>query len=265
LIEKLILGCAYWGSRISPPVAMKLLDLYVESGGRHVDSATNYPINGNINDFGLANKIIAQWLKSNTNIALDVFVKIGSIDNSGGPECDLTYRKLSRDVRKLRNIFENNLGGVGIHWDNRGELSKSEITETTDFMRALHQQNFRIGLSGLKYKDTYLRSAPDLANCWEIQVKETTTKQDVRNDYLRFYPEAKYIAYGIGSERHSTKKDFQPPTDLETSKQGSDYYNLINELLTNRRIDKVLIGPRTLNQLDQTINNTKSYSRHEPI
>ena len=261
MIEKLILGCAYWGSRISPPVAMKLLDLYVESGGRQVDTATNYPINGNLDDFGLANKIIAQWLNANTNIALDVFVKIGSIDNSGGPECDLTYGNLSRDVRQLSNIFENNLGGVGIHWDNRGEESKKEITETTNFMRTLHQQSLRIGFSGLKYEETYLSSAPDLANHWEIQVKESILKQDVRKKYLKFYPEAKYIAYGIGSEKHSTTEDFQPRTELEILKQGTDYYNQVDELLTIRRIDKVLIGPRTLNQLEQLINRAKSHSK----
>lgn len=253
MIERLILGCAHWGARISQSVAMDLLDLFVESGGRQIDTAPNYPINGNMADFGLANRIIAKWLKANPSIELNVFVKIGSVNNLGGPECVLTYKKLNADVRSISNIFENSLGGVGIHWDNRGEQSNEEIIETTDFMRTLFQQNFRIGFSGLKNKATYLNSAPDLANFWEIQVKETISKMDLRMEYLRLYPKAKYIAYGVGSEKHTSNQDYPPQGDLEVSNLKSDYYYVVEELLVKRKIDKVLIGPRTLSQLDQVI------------
>lgn len=259
MIERLILGCAHWGSRISKPIAIQLLDLFVESGGRQVDTATNYPINGSVTDLGLANRIIADWLKSNPGIVLDILVKIGSVDNSGGPECDLTYKNLTSNMRRISNIFRDNLGGVGIHWDNRGEQSKEEITETTDFMRTLHEQSFRIGFSGLKHKDTYLNSAPDLADCWEIQVKETISNMDVRMEYLKSYPIAQYIAYGIGSEKHSSKQYFQDHIDPATSKVESDYCNIVEEILSKRKVSKVLIGPRTLNQLDQIIKLRESF------
>ena len=73
--KRLILGTALWGWGVSKKEAFLILDNFVENGGLYIDCATNYPINKNIIDYGLALLWIEEWIKIN-NKRLFIVVKV---------------------------------------------------------------------------------------------------------------------------------------------------------------------------------------------
>jgi aryl-alcohol dehydrogenase-like predicted oxidoreductase len=258
VISNLVLGTARWGSQIEELTAHKILDNFVNAGGRYIDGATNYPINGIPNDYGLANRFLTNWLSCNRGIEISVFIKVGSINNLGTPEADLSPESLERQLDALHGQFGSNLRGMGIHWDNRSEDKLLEIGETTQKLSELFRNGYRVGISGISCKKAYFELAPSLAQFWEIQVKESPINQDVRNSYLTFFPRAQYFAYGIG-------KDFlldvqKKSSQTEFGKSNSEFFlgkniylEAIHKILNEKKCHKVIIGPRTLPQLESII------------
>ena len=260
MMEKIALGCARWGTFVEKRIAFKILDIFVEGGGRRIDSSTNYPINGIAKDHGLANRILTDWIRHNPGVDLNVFVKIGSLDNSGGPETDLSAGYLQSKFDNLKQNFGMNLGGLGIHWDNREESDIEDIRETTTKLNQFHQNGLRIGLSGITAKQAYFRAAPTLHDVWEIQVKESVNNFKVREEYQKFLPDSRYVAYGIsGTQTNSSIR--RDVTNLGAIKnyEGSlsldSYVNFIKEILSRDPIYQVIIGPRTTDQIYSVAKN----------
>ena len=189
-MESLILGSARWGSKIDKGTVFKMLDKFIEHGGRQIDGAVNYPINGIAKDFGLANRYLSEWISLNSEVDLNIFIKLGSINNSGGPESDLSAKVLHKNFEILQQDFGTSLGGIGVHWDNRGIDRIEQINETIQQFSCLHDNGFRIGMSGVKEIETYSQLAPNLQNAWEIQVKENVDDHTIRESYMNFFPEA---------------------------------------------------------------------------
>jgi aryl-alcohol dehydrogenase-like predicted oxidoreductase len=261
MIEKLALGTARWGSEIDIKTVFKLLDRFVESGGRYIDSATNYPINGVAEDFGLANKILSKWISLNLDVDLSIFVKLGSVSNSGGPESDLSAERIYNDFESLHHKFGKSFGGVGVHWDNRGIDKVEQIKETIQQLALFHKNGFRIGISGLREVGTYSSLAPSLQNVWEIQVKEKVNDHSIRDSYLSFFPYASYFVYGINGRRLLSSASIQGSKEVnrqsEQQESNADRYFLwIKTILDRNGVDKVIIGPRTLQQLDSVLIRT---------
>lgn len=188
------LGTALWGWGIDEAAACALLDGFAEAGGEVVDAATNYPINKNAQDFGVANEYLAAWLKSNPETNLRVFCKLGARDNLGSPLTDLSPSFVLTTVELLRSKFGSHLTGVGIHWDNRE--SERDIAETLEVFRSLLAEGLQIGLSGVRRPDLYAAAAPDLSSHWWIQVKENALTSEARQTYTPFFTDASYMAYG---------------------------------------------------------------------
>ena len=51
MINRLVLGTAKWGSEVDIDAAFSILNTFVNYGGTHIDTSTNYPINGIESDF----------------------------------------------------------------------------------------------------------------------------------------------------------------------------------------------------------------------
>lgn len=189
------LGTALWGWGVDRATVFRLLDRYYESGGRLVDTAANYPINGSVSDFGAAPRLIRDWLAANPGVQLGVLHKIGSVNNLGGPETALTPSDLFVSTELASGLYGSSLATISIHWDNRD--SADEISATVETLLKLADEGFEIGFSGVKRPDLYRQACGDRYADWRIQVKENAATQAARDHYTPHFPKARYIAYGI--------------------------------------------------------------------
>mgnify|MGYP003486080450 FL=1 len=160
--KRLILGTALWGWGVSKKEAFLILDNFVENGGLYIDCATNYPINKNIKDYGLALLWIEEWIKIN-NKRLFIIVKVGSLDNLGTPNFDLSSNNILTVSKKLIDTFGDSLGCISVHWDNRIENKDfKEVEETVFTLKEIKEKNnLSIGLSGIKNPRLYYESMPE--------------------------------------------------------------------------------------------------------
>lgn len=197
--KPLILGTALWGWGISRNEAYSLLERHLESGGDLVDTATNYPINKCKEDYGLAIKWLYDWKVANPNAKFSLIVKIGSQNNLGGSDVDLSPGNILETTKRLKGFFEHSLSCVSIHWDNRGDTDsdQSSISQTVETIAKVRETGLDIGLSGIKHPALYLQSNPALANNWLIQVKENFLTNSARLSYEKYFPSARYYAYGV--------------------------------------------------------------------
>lgn len=277
--KKLILGTAMWGWGISRNTAYDILDKFLLNGGIFVDTATNYPINKYNEDYGLAIRWLTEWQQINQNTKLSLIVKIGSINNMGGPENDLSQRNIFETTKRLRDLFELALSCVSIHWDDRknDDADQNAIAETVAAMAKIHEEGLDIGLSGIKNPEYYYLSNPSLAKHWIIQVKENLITSATRLSYQKFFPDAKYLAYGINmggikigeysSDSSVNLRKIKIETTLldkvrtilESDHGISPCPKSFNELSlafghSNASLAGVIIGPRSVSQLEETLN-----------
>jgi aryl-alcohol dehydrogenase-like predicted oxidoreductase len=195
-----VLGTAMWGWTVSKSESFRLLEAFEEWGGLIVDSATNYPINGDATSNGKSLEWVSEWFCSNPKTKLKVLIKIGSKNNSGSSESDLSKSRLLREFAKQQDTFSpGRLFGLGIHWDNRPDKSgaQSEMVESLDAMRVIANSGLEIGISGLQRPDLYKQLAPDLADKWIIQVKENILDNASRRRDYEFFPKCRILAYGL--------------------------------------------------------------------
>ncbi|EJN33190.1 aldo/keto reductase [Pseudomonas sp. GM80] len=274
--KQLVLGTALWGWGIDRSEAYALLEYFLAQGGQFVDTATNYPINKQAADFGLAVRWIADWVKSNRESNLKLIVKIGSRDNMGSPDIKLSTDDIEHAVRSLQEQFADTLCCISVHWDNRSDEARDSIAQTVQTLSRLNQTGLAIGLSGIKYPELYFKAEPTLAEKWIIQVKENFMTQKAREAYQTWFPNAKYLAYGINlgglkseapktgssialrniniSELFTEKlvefinspHEFNPrPTTLNELALAASYVNPV--------LSGIVIGPRNLEQLKGTL------------
>ena len=276
--KTLVLGTALWGWGIERKDAYELLELFFENGGTIVDTAINYPISSRKEDFGLAIKWLADWRALHPQFKFSLIVKVGAVDNIGSSDVDLSSRSITNTTSRLRDEFGDSLACISIHWDNRGgDVSDYYLIEqTVDAMSKIEISNLSIGMSGIRFPELYYRANPSLSEKWIIQVKENFATSSAREAYHTFFPQAKYLAYGINlgglkiepsknyssielrkicvpqalvntlSEFISTNRSFQPsPTTLNELALAVSH--------ANPWIAGVIIGPRNATQLISTL------------
>ena len=258
MINRLVLGTAKWGSEVDIDAAFSILNTFVNYGGTHIDTSTNYPINGIESDFGLAIKMINSWCDLNPNIDLKVFCKIGSLDNSGTTRSDLSSSRIQLEVERLQSILGKRLTGIGIHWDNRGPESVDEISGTLLEISKIHEMGYSVGFSGVTFGSIYSELAPNLREVWEIQVKETIGNCEARKRYCDNFPNSTFLAYGVGGKKNINGKqnqEFETPGNSNHASISSreTYAQKVEKVLTGGGIHKVILGPRNHIQLEQTL------------
>lgn len=269
----LILGTALWGWAVDRSMAFRLLDHFYELGGRIVDTATNYPINKCAADYGLALDWISQWVTLNSPKELSVLVKIGAVDNLGTDLSDLSPTNLRNSSAMLRDRLGRSLSAISVHWDNRDEDDYDGIVQTVEFFARIQDAGLSVGFSGVRRPDLYLAAAPELAASWWIQVKENVQTNLARTNYSKYFPQARYLAYGInlGGFKLETASDCSSltlrglsiPVELEIRMREmiATLHGLkpkpttFNELALlaaclNKSLNGVIIGPRNIDQLE---------------
>lgn len=274
--KKLVLGTALWGWGVDKVAAFDLLDAYASAGGRTVDTASNYPINGVAEDCGKAMEWLAEWCQQNPETTLSVLVKIGSLNNSGKPDFDLTPATIYRHESRLRDLFGDNLSAIAVHWDDRTMAEVGAIAETVGALADIKSRGLDIGLSGVKSPEAYLAAAPNLSSEWLIQVKENPLTCSARLAYRKSFPCAKYFAYGInmGGVKHLDDKAAASVTLRGISVPEELVERISNYIAQDRGIKPrlasivefslalavfnpnlhgLVIGPRNLTQLSHTI------------
>lgn len=196
MLKDLWLGTAQWGWTIQEEQAFALLDAYYDSGFRHIDCATNYPINKNPSDFRLAETFIANWLKSNNVSDLKIMMKVGSLNNLKTPDCNLSSSFLLMSTEYYLQLFQSNLDSIMIHWDNRE--NEEEIRATFEAFDSIKKQGIALGLSGIKFPNLYAKINEKYKFEFYIQAKHNIFQTDIKK-YDSLFPNAFFIAYGTNA------------------------------------------------------------------
>ncbi|KTC35493.1 hypothetical protein AO265_29835 [Pseudomonas sp. ABAC61] len=285
--KTLVLGTALWGWGIDKKNAHVLLDTFINNGGHTIDTASNYPINKCPDNFGLAVRWIESWVKSNPGTDLSVISKIGAIDNSGSPQTNLSYNNIISATNELRDRLGNSLSCISVHWDNRGaeEHEFTEIEKTLEAMTYLYRSGLNVGLSGIKFPEIYYKAKPEMAEKWLIQVKENFITRQARESYSQYFPESKYLAYGVnlgGIKTSQVEKNssaelrkivhsqalIESLTDfLDSNHSFVPRPTSLNDLalaftFSNPALCGLIIGPRNTDQLLNTLGYWDSLKTH---
>lgn len=246
LKKKVYLGTANWGEGIPKDQAFQILDVFVEQGHILVDTATNYPINRKPEFLGTSLKWIQEWIQSNPDSSLKVFVKLGSIDNQRSPKNDLSKVTLAQTMDNLSSQLRDSLYGIGIHWDNRGHEDRSGIRETLATIRDFATCDIQLGLSGITNPQAYADSGM-IGQDWEIQVKEFPGNSLARGSYGQFFPTNPYVAYGLS---HYIKEmiGFTNLTKKDIYFQGIQYLEEVSP------VAGYIVAPSNVEQAKELLN-----------
>ncbi len=204
--KTLLLGTAAWGWNVTRPEAFRLLDAWLAAGHRHIDAATNYPINKNPADFRAAEKILEEYLQAHGIRNLAVTIKIGALDNLRTPDVNLSPSFLLMMAEEYRRLLGENLQTVMLHWDNRTEEHLIRIRESLQALAQLEkEQGIRPGLSGIRHPELYARLNREFGMAFDIQLKHNVLHTDLER-YTDFLPDAdagktqhRFFAYGINA------------------------------------------------------------------
>ena len=193
--KTLMLGTAQWGWTVSKSEAFQLLDTWLDAGFRHLDCATNYPINRNPADFRAAEKILQEYTRAHGLRDLQLTMKIGSLDNLRSPEVNLAPSFVQMMTEEYLRLFDTNLVCAMFHWDNREEVGA--IHHSLEALQRLQQDyGIRPGLSGIAQPAVYAIANADLGLSFEIQLKHNV----LQSDFERYAP---LLAADNGHELHS--------------------------------------------------------------
>lgn len=269
--KSIFLGTAMWGWAVTKREVFSLLDQFVTSGECLIDHATNYPINGVEEDFGIGLDWLAEWLSMNPSSGLEVLVKIGSLNNLGGPESDLSPQKIEDDYCKIQDKLGDRFKCVSVHWDNRSSIEQmDEIYSTLEsLLRISHSNNCRIGISGVQDIELYSEFLSKNSIKPVIQVKENILTSQARINYSKYFKEADYIAYGInlGGLRQGSSSDTKIRRGIEhpewlirafdnalrhadVKPSPTNFYDISLYLAhVNPHLSGVIIGPKNTTQL----------------
>ena len=279
--KNIILGSALWGWGVDRRTAHELLDNFVQVGGRYVDVAQNYPINKRKQDFGLAAKWLTEWITINGEQDVSIILKVGSLDNMGGSETNLSESNIRSAEAEFREKWGAALAALAIHWDNREDDEFEGIQETVNVMSDIFREGGGIGFSGVQRPDLYLKAAPELAKDWWIQVKENSLTDSARLKYSKYFPDSTYIAYGINmGGLKNAPQEYNSSSRLRGIEYSDELVSRLSKLLTsdhglnpvprnfnelalstmyrNQCLSGVIVAPRSLSQLQSTMSFWKA-------
>lgn len=194
--KTLLLGTAQWGWTVSRDAAFRLLDAWLAAGYRHIDAATNYPINKNPADFRASENILREYILAHGLHDLQITMKIGALDNMRTPDINLAPSFILMMSEEYRRVFGENLQGIMIHWDNRSE--SDEIYNTLDALSTVQKTlEVQPGLSGIQHPEVYAMANRVFGLTFDIEGKHNILHSDLSR-YAPFFS-----AKSIGNEQHT--------------------------------------------------------------
>ena len=150
-MKELCLGTAMWGWSVSRDTAFSILDCFYDGGGRYVDTANNYPLNGNARDYRTSPFFLADWCRSRGVNDLKITCKVGTTSNEHSPFINLSPSHLDDQITWARDWFNENLHCIMIHWDDRKDYEL--INETIEFLEVLNEYGLELGFSGISHPE----------------------------------------------------------------------------------------------------------------
>lgn len=238
------LGTALWGWSVDADEAFKILDCFYGEGYRFLDTANNYPLNGNAINYRKAQLFVSDWCKVHGVNDLKITYKIGSLSNTNTPLNNLSSSFLLEQMSLLQEIFSDNLDCLMLHWDNRDDLK--EVEETLKIIDYLKNQNINFGVSGIKNPFLYssLLREKKLENL-NIQIKHNfiLSKIDHYSELFNLTP--KFWAYGIAVSGLKLPDEKYTGKNYVTLARGKDYHKDIYTEKISSAIKKCIdINPR---------------------
>lgn len=228
LSKKLILGTSRWGDTISFKNAVSLIEeWYYVHDMIHIDTATNYPINGG-EDTALT--YLEEYFRNNHTCNFHVTVKVGSISRWKVPEFDLSPEFLIKTCDGVLNKLQHHVQCLMVHWDNRCDDYDAVIKT----MATLCGYGLDVGISGVVDAATYSKVIRDLGIKVNVQCRYSNVEW-----YVDHIPGQYYNAYKI-------------------SEGFDDYGSGLISAYGNPLLDGVLIGPKNIEQLLNSIQYVKS-------
>jgi aryl-alcohol dehydrogenase-like predicted oxidoreductase len=192
-----LLGTAQFGWQTDRNTAFALLDAWLQAGHRHLDTATNYPLNGQPDAFRAAERILEEYIKAHgLSTQLDITVKVGSMTNQRTPDINLSPSFVRMMADYYRQTLHDNVGCVMLHWDNRTE--PAAIHDTLATLSELAREGIRPGLSGIAHPDVYAPVVHSFSTLkFDIQLKSNP----LQSDWARYAPlhtsDHRWFAYGL--------------------------------------------------------------------
>lgn len=265
-----------WGWNIPKETCFSLLDGFYKKGFRQIDTASNYPMSGDSAQFHLADTLVSEWTRTHGIKDLKINAKIGSIDNSGSPDNNLSFSYIDMLLDYYTCSFGTNLDTLMIHWDNREHCKDSQ--DTMEALQRIDHLGFKIGLSGIKYPNTYQMLA-NHSPAISIQAKRNLIYDGIEH-YKPIFPHALFYAYGINVSglNDSGKYNKSSTYNLRNmeGKVGHDQLAKIDVIITKSRevhespiksifdlnlfyalssksLHGLIIGPSSTEQLDDTL------------
>jgi hypothetical protein len=250
-MKEICLGTAMWQWSTNKKTALALLDHYYGEGYRHIDTATNYPINNKKKDYGASLKIIKEWVDSNKISDLKITLKIGSVDNTNSSENDLSPKALDSYIPRLIEEFNLNIYSLMIHWDNRKSLEK--ITRSLAFLENICvHNNYNVGISGINEIETYISALKKLnINNLDIQAKSSFLFEGESNykSVISDINNTRIWGYGISGSGLKLDTSEYHDNSYVTLARNKSYHSdmlsnksisLINDIMENHNIIKNL-------------------------
>lgn len=254
--SSVFLGTAGWGQKVTKTEAYRILETFYGSGFRWVDTATNYPIDQNPENYGKTIEWLSDFYPDFPE--LRVFVKAGSATNQGEPTqlINASYFALVFDV--LVGQLEGCFGGLGIHWDNG--IGVTDRMAVIDFFSNINNCGLAIGLSGISKPEIYTVSSIAMSLPWIFQanLSPVRSEQAIHElDQIRSnFPKAKVYGYNLlgGIAAKGLLKDGDRFASLNKSINGAMIANrgdILEQIITkclSLNVDGLVIGPTSIVQ-----------------
>jgi len=226
-MKDLVLGTAQWGWTIDRQTAFSLLDFWLESGERHIDAATNYPIDKNPAHFRLSEQMLSEYIAAHGLHDLRIVMKIGSLNNLRTPDINLAPSFLRMMTEEYLRLYGDNLGRIMIHWDNRD--SEKDIRSGLEVLAAIQQEfGLEPGLSGIKHPQWYAVANQDYNLEFDIQLKHNVFQSDLPHYEPLRHANHRFFAYGINGGGVRLQADYKE--DSTYLARGGDPDKVANSL-----------------------------------
>lgn len=247
----LTLGTAMWGWTMPKTTCFEILDFYYERGFRKIDTATNYPINKQPEDFRRSENILLEWIKTHGVQDLETIVKVGSVNNLRSPEHNLSKSFILMNLDDYRHKYDSNFNMLMIHWDNRD--NKEAIQETLEALDEARKLGLEIGLSGIQHPDIYKELNKTFQFDFHIQFKHNILQSDY-NKYKVFHGNGRFMTYGMNAGGIKLEsKDYTESSSLKARggniEQEHPITSRLQQILTKANENATRPALNTMNQI----------------